>query len=212
MISSAVAAAEDVSVNGGVAYKNINSDVFGGDAKRQKTCFHQPVKQKTAVNGSMSGCLSSPPRHLNGATATAKATAKPTPDSPRLSKQECGLDSKPLQISFHVQFELPLLRKWFTTTPSPSEAQFEAFADELNRTEWRQSTERISVTNDKLRNWWKNERARRRRHQCQGRRAETNGSEKVLSNGVGGAEEMRKEAEEESEGDKESKSAVLANL
>ena len=139
VISSAVATAEDVS---GV----------GNKMRKSETSATTPSILKGHVSDKGSASI----------VNESMGNTPPLPPPP-LSKMECGLDSKPNQISFHASLELPLLRKWFHATPSPSEAQFSSFADQLNGAEWRKSTDRIRVTKEKLRNWWKNERARRKR-------------------------------------------------
>ena len=139
VISSAVATAEDVCA-------------LGNKTKMSETRLKAP-----SILGPHKGALLSASKRKESLDETP-----PLPPPP-LSKMECGLDSKPNQISFHASLELPLLRKWFSASPTPSEAQLADFADQLNGAEWRQSTDRIRVTKDKLRNWWKNERARRKR-------------------------------------------------
>ena len=110
-----------------------------------------------------------------GPKCNAAAVSKVV-ESCQLSALELGVNAKASPIFFHAKMELPRLRDWFVKNPSPCDVQLEKYAEALNGGEWRRdNADRMRVTKDKLKNWWKNERARRKRQKGTEAMEETDG-------------------------------------
>ena len=65
------------------------------------------------------------------------------------------------RLTFHPDYEVPLLRSWYRACANPTNDKFTLFAYELNKGHIRQ--DRPKVTAEKIKIWWKNERQRERR-------------------------------------------------
>lgn len=176
VISSASVSAEDVCPN---------KTPSGAPARRSEW-------SKIAVKSSNGDSQAASPRHISGCGKSSPSSTLLSTSTLSSIDSDSVLDAKPLQISFHAQLELPQLKRWFSASPSPPEAEFESFVIRLNESEWRRSGDRIRVTKDKLRNWWKNERARRKR--MRGKEEEQNGEERKVEEGK--VKEKRKRRKE----------------
>jgi len=161
--------------------RNNNSVIISQPKCLEFGTWFENFTKKVISSASVSGQDVRPNKYPNGtsrpdsSTTTSDSDTTSNCDSPSSSVSSISssalslipsnsvFDGKPLQISFHAQLELPLLKQWFSATTSPSDAEFISFTRQLNESEWRRFGGRIRVTKDKLRNWWKNERARRKR-------------------------------------------------
>ena len=78
------------------------------------------------------------------------------------SSSEMPFDTtKETRLVFHQEYEIPLMRRWYSQNRNPLDGQLYHYATELNKGCVRQ--ERGMVTVEKLKNWWKNERQREKR-------------------------------------------------
>ncbi|GFR25455.1 uncharacterized protein TNCT_440551 [Trichonephila clavata] len=67
-------------------------------------------------------------------------------------------------LTFHPTKELPVMRDWFHGCRNPSRRTLQMYVDILNQGPVRQQ-ERPKISLSTLKNWWKNEKQRERKHQ-----------------------------------------------
>ncbi|GFQ77741.1 DNA-binding protein SATB2 [Trichonephila clavata] len=85
---------------------------------------------------------------------------------PEGSTPEVVPSDKPVdgRLTFHPTKELPVMRDWFHGCRNPSRRTLQMYVDILNQGPVRQQ-ERPKISLSTLKNWWKNEKQRERKHQ-----------------------------------------------
>ncbi|GFT99095.1 DNA-binding protein SATB1 [Nephila pilipes] len=85
---------------------------------------------------------------------------------PEGSTPEVVPSDKPVdgRLTFHPTKELPVMRDWFHGCRNPSRRTLQMYVDILNQGTVRQQ-ERPKISLSTLKNWWKNEKQRERKHQ-----------------------------------------------